>query len=116
LISSVTINEGKSADIRNEQLNRPFIYCERLNPSKVLLPFDKIYNNGEALAYSLFVDEEDEKRMSVDATTGKCENTLYNQFHDAIGGSIYNNAYMTAGYTATPCAILTSKPRSNATD
>jgi len=121
LLATVKIYEGKGCNFDNIQ--RPFIYCERLNPSKIKYARDKIYRQGGLMMYSLFIDEEDEKRMSRNATVGKCENILYNiqddyngRLQDDIDGSVYTNAFMAVAFTATPAPILTSKPISNRED
>ena len=90
---------------------RPLIYVDRTNPTRLNYPVKYIYPNGARDKYSLFIDEIDEQQSSRDSTRGKTENLLFNVTQQTTEDkTIFSNAHLMMGFTATPYATLSVKP------
>lgn len=111
LFDSVTVYDGVTNRLRNGDVQRPFIYLERTNPTKIEFPIQNFYNPIARDKYSLFIDEEDEQCQLRNAMEGTMERLLYcTPRANLEGNAIFNDSHMNVSFTATPSPLLTSKP------
>lgn len=90
---------------------RPLIYVDRTNPTRLNYPVKHIYPECSRDKYNLLIDEIDEQQSSKDGTRGKTENLLFNVTQQtAEDKTIFSNAHLMMGFTATPYATLSVKP------
>jgi len=93
------------------EFQSPLIYVDRTNPTRLNYPVKHIYPTCSRDRYCLFIDEIDEQQSSKDGTRGKTENLLFNVTQQtAEDKTIFSNAHLMMGFTATPYATLSVAP------